>query len=171
MTRLEQAGVMLLGLVAVGMGLRTMRRREDTAIDEIGTVIATYRGPAAVCQGISVVLVGFGIVAFAVAQLLGLGPVLEEHVRERPGIVIIPVSLAGLAWTMSLVFGTVEQRGSMWRLVSSVPARLLGLSLAVISLAGLAVGLWDIVAPAAFEQAAHSVSATVFPGQSPSPAR
>ncbi len=148
MTRLEQAGVMLLGLVAVGMGLRTMRRREDTAIDEIGTVIATYRGPAAVCQGISVVLVGFGIVAFAVAQLLGLG-----------------------AWSMSLVFGTVEQRGSTWRLVSSVPARLLGLSLAVVSLAGLAVGLWDIVAPAAFEQAAHSVSATVFPGQSPSPAR
>jgi hypothetical protein len=167
MTKVEEIGILLLGLAAVGMGLRTIRRREEVAVDEIGTVIATYRGPAALCQGISVVLAGLGIVTFAAARLLGLGPSLEHQVRDRPGLLILFVSLAGLAWSLSLVFGSVEQRGSSWRLVASLPGRLLGLSLGVLSAAGIGLGLWDIVVPAAFDHLVQSLSATFFPGQSP----
>jgi hypothetical protein len=167
MTQVEEIGVLLLGLAAVGMGLRTIRRREEVAIDEIGTVIATYRGPAALCQGISVVLAGLGIVIFATARLLGLGPSIEHHVRDRPGLLILFVSLACLAWSLSLVFGSIEQRGSSWRLVASLPGRLLGVSLGVLSAAGLGLGLWEIAAPGAFDHLVRSLSATFLPGQSP----
>jgi hypothetical protein len=151
MNRPEQLGILLLGVVAVGMGLRTIRRREEVAIDEIGTVIATYRGPAAFCRGVSAVLTGLGIVAAALAGLLGLGAGMETQLRGRPGALISFASLAGLAWSLSLVFGSVEQRGSTLRLVAGAPGRLLGVVLTTVSVAGLGLGVWEMVAPAQFD--------------------
>ena len=144
-------GVLLLGLAALSMGYRTIRRREEVAIDEIGKVIATWRGPAAVCQGLGVALAGVGIAAFAAV---------------RPGILILFCSLAGLTWSLSLVFGSVEQGGSIRRRLAGLPGRLLGVFLSVLSTVGLGVGAWELVAPAGFDHVVHSIappSATTRP--------
>jgi hypothetical protein len=157
MSRGEAVGVLLLGLAALGMGYRTIRRREEVAIDEIGKVIATWRGAAAVCQGLSVALAGIGIATFAAARLLGVGSLLETHLRQRPGALILFCSLAGLTWSLSLVFGSIEQRGSIRRRLAGLPGRLLGVLLSILATAGLAVGVWELVAPAGFDHVMHSL--------------
>jgi hypothetical protein len=158
MNRGEEVGVLLLGLAALSMGYRTIRRREEVAIDEIGKVIATWRGPAAVCQGLGVALAGVGIAAFAAVGLLGVGSSLEAHLRQRPGILILFCSLAGLTWSLSLVFGSVEQGGSTRRRLAGLPGRLLGVFLSMLATAGLGVGAWELVAPAGFDHVMHSIA-------------
>jgi hypothetical protein len=162
MSRFDEMGILLLGLAAVGMGVRTIRRREEVAIDEIGKVFATYRGPAALSQGMAVVLAGVGIVTFAVARLLGIGPFLESHLRHRPGILILFISLAGLAWSLSLVFGSVEQRTSTSRLLASAPGRVLGAALSALAVIGLGLGIWEVAAPSGFDHFINSLTAAVF---------
>jgi hypothetical protein len=157
MSRGEEVGVLLLGLAALGMGYHTIRRREEVAIDEIGKVIATWRGPAAVCQGLSVALAGIGVATFAAARLLGVGSLLEAHLRQRPGILILFGSLAGLTWSLSLVFGSVEERGSLRRRLAGLPGRLLGVLLSILATAGLGVGVWELLAPAGFDHVMHSL--------------
>ena len=166
MSRGEEVGILLLGLAAVGMGLRTIRRHEEVAIDEIGNVIATYRGPAALCHGLAVILDVLAIISLAAASLLGLGSALQSYLRHRPGFLIVLASLAGLAWSLALVFGAVEQRGTAWRLVASVPGRLLGLSLSILALLGLALGVCELVAPSQFDLLVQSFAGAVFPAMS-----
>jgi len=165
---MEDFGILLLGVAAVAMGVYHVARRRYVAQDEIGTVIGTYRGRAVVCLGLSEICVGAGILSLGLLRMLNLGAAAAAWLTKRPWPLLLCGSLAALFFGGFMVLGSEEQRRSRGRLVLSLPGRLLGIVLMVLSLGGLAFAIVDFMAPAQFERGMDRLRA-VFPSDMTAP--
>ena len=148
------AAVIGLGLVAVG--LESLRRRFfDMGVDPGSPMSSSrfvFRGPGAVSWGVMCVTLGLGMIAVAAVVLLGLVDAAERLVAERPGIVIAPLGLVFLGAAGGWLWGEEQMNSSFLMVLATLPQRLGALVTVLFSLAVLGVGLFELVAPAAFDQ-------------------
>jgi hypothetical protein len=152
-------GILLVGLGAVIMGIYHVARRRYVAIDEIGSVIGTYRGAAVVCQGLSEAFAGVGVLALGLVRVLGQNVAAADWLTRRPWPILVCGSVAALFFGCFMMLGSREQRQSRMWFMMSIPGRLLGLLLVVLALAGLVLGLLDLVAPTQFDRGVGTVRA------------
>jgi hypothetical protein len=152
-------GILLVGLAAVIMGIYHVGRRRYVAIDEIGSVIGTYRGAAVACQGLSEAFAGAGILTLGLVRVLGQTAAAADWLARRPWPILGCGSLAVLFFGCFMMLGSREQRQSRMRFLMSIPGRVLGLLLVVLALAGLVLGLVDLVAPTQFDRGVETVRA------------
>jgi hypothetical protein len=158
---MEDFGIFLLGVAAAVMGVYHVVRRRYVALDDIGTVIGTYRAGAVACQG-------------AERNLRRRWRVIPRtRTNALPGCwnrcvargaalpSLLCASLAALFFGGFMVLGSEEQRRSRGRLVVSVPGRLIGMILIVLSLGGLALGVLDVVAPVQFQRGMERLRAVL----------
>jgi hypothetical protein len=154
---MEDLGIFVLGMAAFAMGVYHVARRRYVAVDEIGSVIGTYRGAAVVCQGVSEAFIGIGVAGVGLVRMLGAGDAAGAWLAERPWPLLVSGSLAAMFFGGFMMFGSIEQRRSRGRLLLSLPGRLLGMILVVLALGGLALGGLDLVAPTQFRSIVSSL--------------
>jgi len=81
---MENFGIFLLGVGAMVMGVYYVARRRYVALNEIGVVIASYRGAAVVCQGLSEICVGVGVSCLGVARMVPGSEAAGVWLANRP---------------------------------------------------------------------------------------
>jgi hypothetical protein len=154
---MEDLGIFVLGMAAIAMGVYHVARRRYVAVDEIGSVIGTYRGAAVVCQGLSEAFIGVGVAGVGLVRMLGASDAGGAWLANRPWPLLVCGSLAALFFGGFMMFGSIEQRRSRGRLLLSLPGRLIGTIVVVLALAGLALGALDLVAPNRFRSLVNSL--------------
>ena len=112
-----------------------------------------FRGPGALSWGLMCVALGAGAVVVAAVVLLGLQDAAGRLIAERPGIVLVPLGSLFLCTAGGWLFGEEGMNSSPLLFVATLPHRLGALITVLFSLAVLGVGLFELAAPAAFDQA------------------
>ncbi len=156
-------GVFLIGLGIAAAGLEAIFSREVgfSVAEEHGSYRETFGGLAAILWGVFFLVWGVGILVFAAARLFGLGELVAAFLKERPGAVILGGALGGLGLGSALALGSTEERHSFWALLGSLPRRLFGIALILLALLGMALGLLEVLAPAAFDGLVESAGASL----------
>jgi hypothetical protein len=160
---MQDLGILLLGVGAIVMGGYHVTRRRYVALNEIGAVIGTYRGAAVVCQGLSEVCIGVGVFCIGLVRMLGKDDAAGAWLATRPWPLFLCGSLAAFFFGGFMVFGSEEQRRSRGTLMLSLPGRLLGMIVIVLSLGGLALGVLDLVAPTQFQRGVDGLRRSLTP--------
>jgi hypothetical protein len=160
---MEDFGIFLLGVGAMVMGVYHVARRRYVALNEIGAVIASYRGAAVVCQGLSEICVGVGVSCLGLVRMLNGSDAAGVWLASRPWPALLCASLAALFFGGFVMLGSEEQKRSRGRLIISLPGRLLGTIIIVLSLGGLALGVLDLVAPPQFQRSMERLR-SMLPG-------
>jgi hypothetical protein len=162
---MENVGIFLLGVGAMVMGVYHVSRRRYVALNEIGAVIASYRGAAVVCQGLSEICVGVGVSCLGLARMLNGSDAAGVWLANRPWPALLCGSLAALFFGGFVMLGSEEQKRSRRRLIISLPGRLIGTIIIILSLGGLALAVLDLAAPTQFQRAIERLQ-SVLPGNS-----
>jgi hypothetical protein len=152
------AGIMLLAAagVASGAAMAALRRLVVPAPTR-RLVLLTFTGPAAVCSGLALVILGLAAGAVGILHAMGTSAAgLKALVIARPGIALAPAGAAFVSHGLAFIVGFPEGRdprgGRVWNALLSVPSRLGGLVLVLLGTAALVVGGWELLAPAAFDR-------------------
>ena len=140
-------GIALLGLGGLALGAYHVRRRRVAVRDGLDNLVGFWTGPAAVLQGVSEMIAGLGIAAYGVLGLAGMRTAASADVRQRPGLVLTFASLGALAWAGALMTARPETGGSSEGWTVRTARRLIGSVVALVALAGLLLGVIDLIAP------------------------
>jgi hypothetical protein len=152
------AGIMILAAAGVSAGAATAAlRRVVVPAPTRRLVLLTFTGPAAVCSGVALAILGLTAGAVGILHATGTSAAgLKALVIARPGLVLAPAGATLLSHGLSYVVGFPEGRdpkgGRFWNALLSAPARLGGLILVVLGVAALALGAWELASPAAFDR-------------------
>jgi len=165
--RPQAVGVVLLGLGLVVVGIDSVRSRYHEEGVSPGRITSSSRfvfhGPGAISWGLLCVAVGLGMIAIAVVVLLGLTQAAERLVDERPGLVIAPLGFIFLCSAGGWLWGEEQMNSSPLMFLATLPQRLGALVTVLFSLTVLAVGVFELVAPAAFDQLIDQLRPPPFP--------
>jgi uncharacterized membrane protein len=112
-----------------------------------------FEGSAAVLLGVVLVILGLGLAVAGVAFVLGAEHRLLAHLLARPGLPLVAIGTASCAGGGARLLGAREWRGSLRRFLASLPERIGGVFLLLLGLVALAVGAFELIAPAAFDGA------------------
>ncbi|NJC96400.1 MAG: hypothetical protein C3F07_08435 [Anaerolineales bacterium] len=149
---LTYGGISLFGIAAFLIGMEAAitrrivlgRRRYDE----------TYLGIAAYAQGVQFMIVGVFLIGISFLAYFDTGRDLFLHFVRRPGTVSLTLGIYCLMQAVIAIAGYEEQKqGTRWIvLLNFFTSRLLpGVILIVIGLGFAGLGLFEIVAPAAFD--------------------
>jgi hypothetical protein len=165
--RLQAVGVVLLGLGLAVVGIDSIRSRYHEEGVSPGRITSSSRfvfhGPGAISWGFLCVAVGLAMVTIAAVVLLGLTHAAERLVGERPGLVIAPLGFIFLCSAGGWLWGEEQMNSSPLMFLATLPHRLGALVAVLFSLAVLAVGVFELVAPAAFDQLVDQLRPPPFP--------
>ncbi|HET9908236.1 MAG TPA: hypothetical protein VFQ23_16410 [Anaerolineales bacterium] len=148
-------GMACFGLAAMAIGAEGIftqrivlgRRRRRTT--------TTYTGIPAVLQGVQFSLIGLFFIAISGLLYLNIGRDIFVQFVRRPGFPLVILGSACLLQAVIAIMGSHEiKQGPRWVVILSLfTARLYpGLLLIVIGLAAIGAGLFEIAAPAAFDE-------------------
>jgi hypothetical protein len=149
-------GVFLIGAAfAVGglesLGTRRMCFRLSEGAGE------DYAGTPAIVVGIAALMVGAGVIAGAYLLSDGLWHSTVAHLQRRPGAALAAAGvLAGCAGAF-LMMNPSGRIGTAWTLLVRAPRWLLGLALLLAGVAGVGLGAWEWLQPAAFDDFARTL--------------
>jgi hypothetical protein len=137
------AGIALGGLEGIVTRRMCFRPSEDA--------YEAYAGAPAVIVGTMVLLVGAGVIAAAYLLEEGLWHTTVNYLTRRPAPVLVAagVLLIGIGVVMTL--NPQGRIGFAWTLLVFLPRALLGFLLVVAGLAGIGLGAWEWLEPAAFD--------------------
>lgn len=153
---LTTAGIAILGVTAILVGLEGIIKRRivlGSRYNRYG--VETYLGLAATAQGMLFLFLGAFFVAVAVVAYLNTGRSLFLYFVRNPGLPLLIFGVGCFLAATVAIFGSVEQKqGAKWIiLLDLLTSRLLpGLILILLGLAATLLGLFEIVAPHAFDQ-------------------
>jgi hypothetical protein len=111
-----------------------------------------YQGHAAVFLGVAFLVAGTWLLYLSAARLLGFYPWLAELLRNRPGVLLLSISIFVLGISLSRLTAWWETPGSGWQMVGKALYHFLDLILVLLGLVAMAVGLLEILLPTAFDQ-------------------
>ena len=153
---LTEAGLAILGVTAILIGLEgIIRRRIVLGSRYHSHGVETYLGLVATAQGSLFLLLGAFFVAVGVVAYLNTGRSLFLYFVRNPGLPLLIFGASCFLAATVAMLGSIEQKqGAKWViLLDLLTSRLLpGLILIVIGLAASGLGLFEIVAPQAFDQ-------------------
>lgn len=146
-------GLAVTSLGIIAFGVDAMRTREDTY--SIGDTempqTQTYSGFAAIMSGLLMAMIGFAILVYALIALLGLQDRFLGYVSVHPGIALLFGGIMMVAFSFTLVLGSLEDRRSVWSLLGSLPARVFGLALLLVGIALILLGGFEVVSPVRYD--------------------
>jgi hypothetical protein len=111
-----------------------------------------YRGPPAVFLGVAFLVAGAWLLYLSAARLLGFYPWLAEVLLDRPGVLLLSISVFVLGISLSRLTAWWERPGSGWQIVGRALYHFLDLIILLLGLVTMAVGLLEIFFPTAFDQ-------------------
>lgn len=151
------------GLAVVALGVDDIRTRRSAYLYDEGARSQTYYGLSAMLWGVFWVLVGGGMVVGALVLWMGLGQPLLDWLRLRPGPALILAGLMLVLYGLPSFLGAVEERGSAGVLLASLPGRLFNLALVAAGLAAIGLGVWELVAPDAYDALWQGMTGLFWP--------
>ena len=152
---LSDAGIACLGLTSMVIGWEAIIRRRIVIGRRRHGIRQTYTGIAAMLQGVEFNLLGLFLIAIAImlygnmnAHELGI------QIARHPGLPLIVFGMLCLIQSVITIIGPLDsQEGSRWTLMIGWLAWFLpGIILVVLGLGLMGLGLFEIVAPVAFDQ-------------------
>jgi len=152
---LSDAGIACLGLTSMVIGWEAIIRRRIVIGRRRHGIRQTYTGIAAMLQGVEFNLLGLFLIAIAImlygnmnAHELGI------QIARHPGLPLIVFGMLCLIQSVITIIGPLDsQEGSRSTLIIDWLARFLpGIILIVLGLGLMGLGLFEIVAPDAFDQ-------------------
>lgn len=152
---LTYGGVALMGMASMAIGLEAILTRRIVVGSR--SARSTYTGIAAIAQGIQFNVLGWFLLGVAVFAYLGVDDGRSIFLRfvRRPGLPILVFGLFCLLQAVIGISGSREDReGERWIvLLSLFVSRLLpGTILVLIGLGAVGLGLFEILAPNAFDE-------------------
>jgi hypothetical protein len=157
---LQAIGASAFAFAMIGVGVDALRARAfDMPVDATltSTTRFTFRGPGALAWGLMCLTLGLGALAVSVVVLFGLQGAAERMVLERPGLVIAPVNFIFLCTALGWLMGEEAMNSSVLMFIATLPQRLGALVTLVFALAVLGVGVFELLAPDAFDRVLESL--------------
>lgn len=150
-----------LGIFLVGAGI-TLGGFESVATHRMGFRTSedqyeVYAGAPAVIFGLMALLIGSGIVANAYLLNDGLWYSTLQHLTRRPAPLLITVGLLIIGVGALMTLNPRGRVGLAWTLLVRAPRWLLGVVLALVGLASIALGVWEWLDPPDFDRFTRSV--------------
>ena len=148
---LSQLGVLMLGGAFIGLGLDSIVTRSHTTGSGGRYAADIYAGIHSVLWGGAFILIGIGVWVVGAIWSLGLGQATVDFLKRRPGLMI---TYMGLVFLLIGLAQTGRWRRFIWRgphPVVMLPRRIGGALLAVVSVAIIAVGMFEVLFPSAFD--------------------
>jgi hypothetical protein len=149
------SGIACLGLVSMAIGAEAIVTRRIVLGWRRHGNQQTYTGIPAVLEGVEFNLFGFFLIMMAMMMYLRAdGRAFFLDMVRHPGLPLIGLGMLFLIQAVLILTGYQEQReGARWSVILElVVSRLLpGTILAVLAIGALGLGLFEIVAPAAFD--------------------
>ncbi|MGH7460104.1 MAG: hypothetical protein ACREMA_03630 [Longimicrobiales bacterium] len=152
-------GLLLFAAGTITAGAEAMTRRFIVERNRVAPSSAIFHGSAAILLGLALVVLGAALAVAGVAFLMGAEQRLAALLLERPGFVLAPAGAVLGATGSARVIGAQSWRGSAWRFLSNLPERFGGILVVIFGLGLLAAGLFDILAPDAFDDTVRSLIA------------
>lgn len=121
----------------------------------------SYYGVAARAWGALLCLAGLGVAGFSIALFFEPDLSFERVTGGRlgAGIAMVLGGLAGLLYSVVLITGRAERRGSPFlRIMAGLPRRVLGIVLLILSLMLAATGLTNILFPQLYERVTQAIA-------------
>jgi hypothetical protein len=148
---LTQAGVFLLGsgLTLAGLGGVLSGRKPfspQPAAD------GSPAGQVALFNGAVLMVFGVSVMAGAVLLLLRGEAGLIDLLRQRPGLILVPLGVVLLGKGGAQLLVVSQGGGSAWRRLLSLPPLLAGLIVGLLGLLALAMGLYEMLDPDGFDR-------------------
>ncbi len=140
-------GLIALDMLVVGLEF-ALTRRAKWAINKY--YAETYQGIAAVALGVILMTGGLGLGAVAAAKVLHQEESLYDLLLSRPGYIMLP--LGGIMFMRGLAgaIGALEWQKSGLACITTAIERLAGAGLALAGTVVVALGGFELAAPAAF---------------------
>jgi hypothetical protein len=140
---LTGAGIALGGLEAIATRRMCFRPSEDS--------YEAYAGAPATIVGMMALLVGTAIIATAYLLAEGQWHTTVNYLMRRPAPVLIAAGLLLSGIGVLMMLNPQGRRGLAWTLIVYVPRSLAGFVLLAGGLAGIGLGVWEWLEPAAFD--------------------
>jgi len=149
---LLDAGIACLGLASIAIGWDAIFTRRLTVGSRRHGNRYVYTGLAAVLQGIELNILGLFLIIIALILYVNVNPrVIGEQIARRPGFLMVVLGIIVLIQAAVVFIG--YKSGGQWNVfVDLILLRLiLGTILVVIGVGLLGLGMFEIVAPNAFD--------------------
>jgi len=138
------AGIALGGLESLATRRMCFRASEEAYED--------YAGAPAMIVGLMALMIGTGVIAAAYLLDDGLWISTVHYLTRRPAPVLIAAGLLLIGLGALMMLNPRGRRSLAWTLLVRVPRSLLGFILFVGGLAGIGLGAWGWLEPAAFDR-------------------
>jgi hypothetical protein len=148
-------GVACFGLASIAIGLEGIITRRIVLRRRRRGSSSTYTGVAAILQGIQFNIIGLFLLGIAWMMYWNNSREILQQFARRPGLPLLGFGAVCLMQAMIAITGSHEMKqGPRWVVILSLfTARLYpGLLLIVIGLGAMGLGLFEIAAPAAFDE-------------------
>ena len=132
-------------------GIDTIIKRRISFSGEDSSTYSSYKGISAVCYGLFFMLLGIGLFVYAIAYTLHLENALLLFIKDHPGVVILGGGFGLFVAGFPAVLGSNEDRRSFLRVVGSIPKRVFGVLLIIVGLAGMVLGVMELMMPLTYE--------------------
>lgn len=160
LTRLGLAGLLVLGAGVICWGLSGVFEGRMSFFHPGVRYSESYYGLAARAWGVLICLAGIALVGFNFLLFLNPDMSFAEAASSRLGTSIGMVlgGLVGMLYAVTRILGRAEDNGSWLQRAITLPGRLLGVLLLLISTGLAAAGVVRLVAPQIYEEVVQSIS-------------
>lgn len=152
-------GIGFLGFSSVGWGIEEFSKKQESysIFDQDNSRKEAYRRIAAITSSLVLILIGVGMIAASGLGLIGLGDIAIQFIRIRPGILLIFLGTLGFSFSFQLITGSEESKKSFWLILGSIPGRIFGVILLLVSIAVILAGILEALLPEKFFQLIRSI--------------
>ena len=145
-----------LGVFLVGAGI-AIGGIESLATHRMGFSLSddahyAYAGTPALIVGAMALLVGTGIIVAAYLLADGQWPATVNYLTRRPAPVLVAAGLLLIGTGALMMLNPRGRQGVVWTILVRIPRWLLGLVLVAGGVAGIGLGVWEWLEPAAFDR-------------------
>jgi hypothetical protein len=159
--KLLATGVCILGFGLVSVGVDSLRMRYFEMHPSSDSLTSSsrfkFRGLCAVFWGLLSFTLGIGILVIAGVVFFGAGDATERLISARPGFVIAPLGFIFLCTALGWLCGEEGMNASILMFLATLPHRIGAVITLVFALLVLGTGLFELVAPAAFDHIVTSL--------------
>jgi hypothetical protein len=162
---LTNLGIVSFGLASIAIGWEAIRTRHIKFGSRLRGTRETYTGLAAILHGIQFNLLGLFLVGLGIFTDFNAGREVFLQFVRRPGLPLMLIGALCLMQAVITLTGSHELRqGLRWVVILNLAvSRLLpGIILVVIGLDALGLGMFEFVAPDAFDEMGGDFLETLY---------
>jgi hypothetical protein len=152
-----------IGAIAIGIEVIVAQRLELHENDTDSSVTSTYLGLNAVIYGVIFILTGLAMLVASPLFLFGWAEPFGAYVTKHVGTVIILGGVIAIVFGVSTFAISEEESASRLMRLLLVPRRFFGIFLLLFGVASIALGGFELMAPATFKGIWDGIFHSLFP--------